>query len=113
VENVLLGRDYNFDSLQNLFSSLELSEFLDPNDHGGETFPQLMLSGGQRQRLALIRAIYEVPAILILDEATSALNYELEVKVVNFLLSLHETTILFATHSEVVKKMFNRTLHLK
>ena len=39
------------------------------------------LSGGQRQRLAIARAIYKNPAILILDEATSALDSESEAKV--------------------------------
>ncbi|MCX8084479.1 MAG: ABC transporter transmembrane domain-containing protein [Calditerrivibrio sp.] len=36
------------------------------------------LSGGQRQRLAIARAIYKNPPILILDEATSALDTESE-----------------------------------
>jgi ATP-binding cassette, subfamily C, bacteriocin exporter len=39
------------------------------------------LSGGQKQRLAIARALYPNPAILILDEATSALDPETEHRV--------------------------------
>ena len=41
----------------------------------------MSLSGGQRQRLAIARAVFKDPPILILDEATSALDPESEIAV--------------------------------
>lgn len=40
-----------------------------------------ILSGGQKQRLAIARALYQNPSILILDEATSALDSRSELLV--------------------------------
>lgn len=57
------------------------------------------LSGGQRQRLAIARALFTNPRILIFDEATSALDYESEqILQRNMKAICHGRTVLIIAH---------------
>ena len=65
------------------------------------------LSGGQKQIIALARALYHKPQLLILDEATAAMDRQSEQFVLQLLQHLkNEMGIIFITHRLHVLKSF-------
>ncbi|WP_168073074.1 type I secretion system permease/ATPase [Caulobacter sp. SSI4214] len=58
------------------------------------------LSGGQRQRLALARAVYKMPALLVLDEPNASLDQVGETALMEAMnrLKAARRTVIFATH---------------
>ncbi len=71
-------------------------------------------SGGQVQRLALARALYQERDILFLDEATSSLDEEIELKIIDNLLSKYKNkTIIAIVHKESIANKFERILKVE
>ena len=71
-------------------------------------------SQGQKQRLAIARALYASPDILILDEATSSLDLKTEEEICNVLKSLKgEKTIIAIAHRLSTIKFADRIAFMK
>ena len=83
-ENIAFGQDLadiNISKLKEATRSAQLDNLIKSLENGYDTKVGergIKLSGGQRQRLAIARALYFEPQILIFDESTSSLDIETE-----------------------------------
>lgn len=95
----------------------QIYDFIMGLPHGLETMVGeggVKFSGGQRQRLAIARALYDNPDILVLDEATSALDNETESAVMQAIDALKGSkTLIIIAHRLSTIENCNRVYEVK
>ena len=115
IENVMLSglfaghsRETRYRRAAHLLRILHLDDRMDhrPNQ----------LSGGQQQRIAIARALYNDPPIIVADEPTGALDSKTGTGIMKMLRRLCEQqgkTILIVTHDPTVTAYADRVIRLK
>ncbi len=70
------------------------------------------ISGGEKQRVALTSCLLLRRRLLLLDEPTSALDKAVKHKMMDYLFSLDEVTIISASHDDDWVKRCNKSVEL-
>ena len=72
------------------------------------------ISGGQAQRLAIARALYKSPEVIIFDESFNNLDKENKTDIMNLIKEISKnTTIIIISHEDSIFKFCNEIYEIK
>jgi ATP-binding cassette, subfamily B, bacterial PglK len=116
AQNVCFGREMDEKLLEKVLKQANIFIFLQTKQ-GVETLVGeggIQLSGGQNQRIAIARALYGQPEVLVLDEATSALDSETEERIMSEIYKISkDKTLIIIAHRLSTLKGCDRVYQLK
>ncbi len=114
--NIVLGRPHDEVRLRSAAERASILTRIEAMPKGFATIVGergLKLSGGERQRIAIARALYGEPSILLLDEASSALDEDTEAEIMDGLRALAGSlTILAVTHRRSIIRPGDQVIRL-
>ena len=102
IDNILMGKEDQPEKLVAFIKEYGFENFVNSLPQGFATIlgeEGINLSGGQKQVVALMRALYKKPQLLLLDEFTSAMDRKTETFVLDLIHRLKsELGIIFISH---------------
>ena len=102
--NILFGEnEKDIKKIYNIIKEVSLDKFINTLPDKIDTLvgPNAkQVSGGQAQRIAIARALYQNPQLLIFDEATNSLDEKTEKEIMNNIYSLKNRTSIIITHKK-------------
>ena len=115
LKNIVFDQNINGRSEKDVEKLLEIvcldKEFSDINRNIGEL--GVKISGGQKQRLAIARALFNEPQVIVLDEATGGIDKFTEKNIINNILKHSPNiTIIMVTHRFNESLVFDKIIQL-
>lgn len=112
-KNIAFGeKEIDLNRLNLATDAAQLRKFIDALPEGEKTVVGergIRLSGGERQRIAIARALYRSPEVLIFDEATSALDNDTEARLMETINAVSkDRTVIMIAHRLTTLKDCNR-----
>lgn len=116
--NIAFGeKDINEVQLNAAIDAAQLRKFINALPSGPKTIVGergVRLSGGERQRIAIARALYRNPEVLIFDEATSALDNDTEARLMETINAVSkDRTVIMIAHRLTTLKDCDRIVMMK
>ncbi|MDY5026802.1 MAG: peptidase domain-containing ABC transporter [Oliverpabstia sp.] len=114
-DNIIMGKEnIGEEQINNILEIVKLKEFVEQLPHGLDTFLYENgdnLSGGQKQKIAIARALFRNPKVLIMDETTSQIDEKSCLDIIKVMFEKYPNiTYLLISHNSNISDMCDREI---